>query len=93
MHSYIQKIDFVKKNNKINIKNPIISIDIGKNKCELRFIRGCDLEKQHGESCRSLKFSFWTHFCIGTKQRTRLGYLLIANARIYNDSVSDFIVL
>ena len=44
-------------------------------------------------SCRSLKFSFWTHFCFGTKQRNRLDYLWIANAKIYNDSVSDIIVL
>ena len=44
-------------------------------------------------SCRSLKWSFWTHFCIGTKQWNRLGYLWIANAKIYDDSVSDVIVL
>ena len=44
----------MKKNNKLNIKKTIISIDIGNNKCELRYIRGCDfgsVEKQHGESC------------------------------------------
>ena len=32
----------MKKNNKRNPYKNIISIDIGNNKCELRYIRGCD---------------------------------------------------
>ena len=44
-------------------------------------------------SCRCLKCSFGTHFCIDTKQWNRLDYLWITNAKIYKDSVSQLIVL
>ena len=33
----------MKKNNKLNFKKPIISIDFGNNESDLRYIRGCDL--------------------------------------------------
>ena len=77
----------------------MISIDIGNNKSVYYVTTGAVIWFCRKTawiklwSCRSLKFSFWTHFWIGTKQWNRLDHSWIATAKIYNDSVRDVIVL